>query len=70
MVYGKVAKNQRQSRKLENPPHCHVPLMDQFGKKYAREVIYYHNNPRKSASLPCPFNGMDIKAKRSDRKLR
>jgi hypothetical protein len=33
MVYGKVAKNQRQSRKLENPPHCHVPLMAWISKR-------------------------------------
>ncbi len=43
-----------------------MPLKDQYGKKKAREVIYYHKNPRKSASLQCPFNGMDIKAKRCE----
>ena len=47
MVYGKVAKNQRQSRKLENPPHCHVPLMAWISKRseamesFDNDVFFY-----------------------------
>ncbi len=37
------------------------------GSRYLEKKI---SLARKSASLPCPFNGMDIEAKLSDRKLR
>jgi hypothetical protein len=32
-----------------------MPLKDQFGKKYAREVIYYHKNPENPPHCHVPL---------------